>query len=307
MNGFFGIAPSRSCFPFLLLIPLLLGTAACEDSFIDPFDNEDRYYTVYGFLDQMKNFEPGAVQTLRIIPITRFPERIDSPAHPQADLDAVVTTTNLNTGQTRRWAHTLEPLSDGTYAHIFRAALFVQAGHTYRLSVARSDGITATAETTVPAPSSIQATLAAPRVDPASGDVTQDVLLSGTPALWDILVIYRVGNDFGATPYPLPYGRVGTPTDDDHWRFTVNISNDRRRLSNLLRIPVSAVEFPAMGLEIRLLDGRWVPPEGSFDPEVLAQPGALSNVENGYGFWGSIGLYQHDWRISNELRNLLGF
>jgi len=30
-----------------LLAGLLFATAACEDSFIDPFDNEDRYYTIY--------------------------------------------------------------------------------------------------------------------------------------------------------------------------------------------------------------------------------------------------------------------
>ena len=120
-------------------------------------------------------------------------------------------------------------------------------------------------------------------------------------------VVYRVGGDFAASPYPLPYGRVGTPTDDGGWRFTVNITEDLGRLSILLGTPVSDIRFPTMGLKMRLLDSGWTPPEGLFDPEVLAQPGTLSNVENGYGFWGSISLYQHDWNISDELRGLLGF
>jgi hypothetical protein len=201
----------------------------------------------------------------------------------------------------------LDQLSDGTYAHIFRASFFVERARTYRLEVRRSDGITAFAETTIPASDNIEALLGAPRVEAATGVITQEIHLTNVPSSWDINVIYRVGNDFIATPYSLPYGRVGAPTDDGGWRFTVNITEDRNRLSDLLGLPPAAIQFPGMALQIRLLDGQWTPPKGEFDPEVLAQPGVLSNVENGYGFWGSIGLYQHNWLTSDELRDLLGF
>ncbi len=289
-----------------LLTVLLLATAACNDTFIDPFDGQGRYYTIYGFIDEAKNFEPGAEHAVRVIALSRFPERILAPTS-EAAIDAVVTSMDVRTGESHRWNHTLEELSDGTFAHIFRTRFFVRPGRTYRLEVRRSDEVTAIAETKVPASGSIEATVASPRVDPQSGAITQEIHLTQVPSPWDIDVIYRVGSDFRATPFPLSYGRPGTPTDDGGWRFTVNITEDLGRLSNLLGIPVSDIEFPNMGLKIRLLDGNWTPPEGLFDPEVLAQPGTLSNVENGYGFWGSIGLYQHDWRVSDELRGLLGF
>ena len=69
---------------------------ACEDSFIDPFDNDQRYYTIYGYLDQGKNFQ-NARHYVRIIPVTRRPEVIETPASPQADFDGRVFLTNLNT------------------------------------------------------------------------------------------------------------------------------------------------------------------------------------------------------------------
>ncbi len=288
------------------LAGLLLVTAACNDTFIDPFDGQGRYYTIYGFIDEAKNFEPGAEHAVRVIALSRFPERILAPTS-EAAIDAVVTSMDVRTGVIHRWNYKLEQLSDGTFAHIFRRRFFVQPGRTYRLEVRRSDGVTAIAETKVPASGNIEATVALPRVDPQSGAITQEIHLAQVPSPWDIDVTYYVGGDFTATPYRLPYGRPGTPTDDGGWRFTVNITEDLGRLSTLLGTPAFLIRVPAMGLKIRLLDGNWTPPEGVFDSEVLAQPGTLSNVENGYGFWGSVGLYQEDWTTSDELRGLLGF
>jgi len=285
----------------------MLATAACGDAFIDPFDNDDRYYTIYGFIDEAKNFESGAEHAVRVIPLTRFPERITSPTDDQAMIDAVVTSMDLTTGQRITWEHSLEKLDDDTFAHIFRTRFFVKPGRTYRMEVHRSDGITATAETKVPSTGGIEATIATPHVDPASGAITQEIHLTRVPSPWNIDVVYRVGGDFAASPHRLPYGRVGEPNGEGGWRFTVNITEDLDRLSRLLNIPVSDIRVPTMGLKIRLLDDQWTPPKGVFDPEVLAQPRTLSNVENGYGFWGSISLYQHDWNTSDALRDLVGF
>ena len=59
-------------------------------------------------------------------------------------------------------------------------------------------------------------------------------------------------------------------------------------------------------MQIRVLDANWDPPGGVFNPEVLAQPGAYSNVENGYGFFGSVGLYTEVWNV-NEISVPLGY
>ena len=292
----------------VVLAFLLLTVAACGEAFIDPFDNDERYYTIYGFIDEAKNFVPGTEHTVRVIPLTRFPERITSPTDDQAFIDAVVTSMDVRTGESHRWEHSLEKLDDDTFAHIYRTSFFVRPGRTYRLEVRRSDGITATAETKVPAPGGIEIDFGDPRVDPESGAVTQDIMLSRTPSPWNIEVIYHIGDPtcFRGSPQTLFYGRVGVPMGDDGWRFTINLTADLDRLAQEDVLRPSINTLCAMSLRVSLLDGNWTPPEGIFDPEVLAQPGTLSNVENGYGFWGSIGLYQHDWVIGDELRGLLG-
>ena len=96
----------------MLMIGLLLATASCDDTFIDPFDNDARYYTIYGFLDVRET-----EHAVRVIPVTRFPERITSTSGPQSSIDATVTSTDLHTGATIIWRHNLEKLSDGTYGH----------------------------------------------------------------------------------------------------------------------------------------------------------------------------------------------
>ena len=125
----------------MLMIGLLLATAACDDTFIDPFDNDARYYTIYGFLDVRET-----EHAVRVIPVTRFPERITTTTGDQSSIDATVTSTDLHTGATIIWRHSLDKLSDGTYGHIYRATFLVQTGRTYRLDVKRSDGKTASAD-----------------------------------------------------------------------------------------------------------------------------------------------------------------
>ena len=286
---------------WLALVLVVLFTASCDETIIDPFDNDGRIYTIYGFLEQ--DFEDLG-QVVRVIPVTRIPEVITEPDDPRANFDGFVTSTDLRTGRVHVWQHALERLDDGTYGHIFRTSLFVEPNRRDRLEVMRSDGKMAWAETTVPSPVGVELDLSAPKVD-AEGAITQEVVLRNVPSPWDITPIYHVGSEFSSTPIRVPYGRVGEPTEDGGWRFTLHISRDRAQIAG--GGSVSATRFFAMGLLVRLLDDQWTPPEGVFDPEVLAQPGALSNVENGYGFWGAVGLYQHDWQVAPELRALLGY
>ena len=302
---------------FEVKAPYAFGTLSVEAGThrlvrISPFDNQGRYYTIYGFIDEAKNFEPGAEHAVRVIALSRFPERILTPTS-EAAIDAFVTSTDVRTGETNIWDHALEELSDGTYGHIFRMRFFVRAGRTYRLEVRRSDAITASAETTVPRlPESIPQ-LKAIQVSPDSV-LTQEVYLPDLASPWEILVIYRVA--FPDISFPdilrlvgvrLPYGRSGERTDDGGWRFTINLSEDAPRVRESIARTngyEGPLDLTAMGLQIKILDTNWDPPEGVFDPEVLAQPGTLSNVENGYGFWGSIGLYQRDWAVSGLTERL---
>ena len=273
--------------------------AGCDDTFIDPFANDGKYFTVYGYLDASKNFQ-SISHTLRVIPVTRTPERIEDPSSPGATIDARVFTTDLATGLRTEWRHSLDRLANGRYGHIFRAAFFVEPNRTYRLEVVRSDGIVTYAETTVPAPSSVRPVPAAPLVSMDSSLVTQDVLLPSVGSIWDLDVIYRTGEN-DCSPAAVPYGRVGRPTDAG-WAFTIDLTRDVDLLSRQLG---AAPYICTVGLRARILDPAWLFPEGDFDPATLARPDALTNVVNGYGFFGSIGLLLYDWPVDDALRDVL--
>jgi hypothetical protein len=54
-------------------------------------------------------------------------------------------------------------------------------------------------------------------------------------------------------------------------------------------------------------DSAWHPPGGLFDPEVLVELGAFSNVENGYGFFGAGEVVAIRWTPPELLRTHLGY
>ncbi|MEM8486440.1 MAG: hypothetical protein AAF564_12885 [Bacteroidota bacterium] len=295
---------------FIALFLLACLVTSCDDAVIDPFNNDGRYYTIYGFLDALeRNHE------VRVIPVTRRGEKITNPNNPESQLDASVRSIDLLSGQTTTWRHSLEELEDGTYAHIFRATFLVTAGATYRLEVERSDGVVAYAETTVPLINTASLFEKGPVVFSAdSSIVTQEIFIPTVDSPWDIQAVYL----WAAGPINrrifVPYGRRGSRGPNGGWNLTVQISEDQIPvMENVEQSRIQDFENPnipvilsAMGVQVRVLDENWDPPEGEFDPEILANPNSLTNVVNGYGFWGSVGLYREEWNMC-ELSGALGY
>ncbi len=272
------------------LIGCLTLLAGCDqDTFIDPFTGQDRYYTIYGFLD-----ETETEHYLRVIPVRRTPEVIEADDAPQAFIDARVFSTDLSTGSRTEWRHILQPLQDGTYAHLYRADFIVVAGRRYRIEVERSDGKISAAETKVP----LFGNDTQPQPGPILGEgdsLYQDVVLPGIVSPADIFISYAP--PIGAATF-VPYGRTGMRTTDGNWQLRINLSQDLR----FVRATQGPSLIVAVGVQVQVLDNKWDPPSGVFDAEALAQPGVLSNVENGYGFWGSIGYFARDWTVSLNAR-----
>ena len=299
--------------PVLIVCVVLLGS--CSDTAIDPFENDEKYFTVYGFLDDLEN-----THVLRVIPVTRRAERIEGVGDAQAKIDAEVFTTDLNSGVRTKWTHNLEKLSDGSFGHIYRASFPVTANKRYKLEIIRSDGIKTTAITRVPFISEADLFEMGPEIiSEDSSLVYRDIKIPRIPSPWDIQGIYLWGGG-GVDDIRInrriyvPYGRAGHRTDDGGWQIRVNISDDQRYVRENVKLSIennridenTAVGVSAMGLQIRLLDEGWDPPNGIFDPEILSKPGVLSNVENGYGYFGSVGLYVQEWNIEH-LSVLLGY
>lgn len=283
--------------------------SGCRDTFLDPFQNEDKYYTVYGFLDPLV-----VEQKIRVIPVTRFPEDIRSPSSPQAVLDAKVFTRDVLFGRVTEWVHGLERLDDGRFAHVFTANFAVKAGHTYRLEIQRSDGVITSAETTVPRVATDNLLLKSGPVQLSDSSIIQDIGIPDVPALWDVSVIYLVEGSSYRERIFVPYAKAAIRDEDGLWRVQLNLSEDQnpikeRALIALRRTGNNAlsVSLTAMGMQFRIIDGAWFSLFSETDILKLAQPGTFSNVENGYGLFGSMGLYREEWQIQPDLSHLLGY
>ena len=286
-------------FVFLILLGAALATfSGCDSTELDPFQNDGKYFTVYGFLDERESNH-----AIRVIPLSRLAEKITDPSDPQASIDAVVTTTDTLTGNTIRWNHSLDRFSDGSYGHIYRSSFQVRPNRVYRLEITRNDGITTWAETRVPSLFSTHVERSSPLVTQDSS-VFLDFVLPGVPSPWNVEVAYWMG---GGAPIRISHGRSGSATDNGGWQITIDVAKDVELLGSILQRDEENIFWAAMGIRAQVLDDNWDPPLDIFDPEVLSIPGTLSNVVNGYGFFGSIGLLQDDWPVSQEFVDVMEF
>ncbi len=285
-----------------------ISLSGCDDTLIDPFDNEERYFTVYGFLDLLET-----EHTLRVVPISRFAESIESTEGGSAAIDAEVFTTDLVSGVKTKWQHSYELLDDGTWGHVFKARFLVSPNRSYRLEVVRSDGKMSVAETTVPNIATATLFERGPVVFEQDSTVAyQDLTIPEIASPWDVNLIYLWSSGPINRRIFVPYGRPGNRTDDGGWQMRINLSDDQEDVKENVQWSIDQGMIPnadaynvnAMGVQIRMLDANWDPPNGIFDPEILAQPGAMSNVQNGYGFFGSVGLYIEEWNIAELSRDL---
>ena len=283
--------------------------SSCQDTFLDPFENDERFYSVYGFLDPLEE-----IQKVRVIPVTRFPEDIVNAADPQAFLDAKVQLRDLTIPRIYEWWPLLEEDKDGSFVHTFSDTMIVEAGHTYQLEILRSDGILTTAKTTVPRVRTDQLLLKSLPVVLSDSSVIQQIGIPEIPALWDMQVVYLVeGSEFRERVF-VAYDKNLLSSHDDQWRYNLQLTSDQDSIKAYAQKTLNAtgqlgdsISLTGMGVQFRIIDDQWFPIFAEQDMVKLAQPGAFSNVENGYGVFGSMGLYQEEWEISSELAELLGY
>lgn len=291
----------------ILLVPLLL--SGCDETFLDPFDNDQRYYTVFGFLDPLQ-----LRQTIRVIPVTRFPEDIQGPAEDQAFIDARVYTRDLTDSTSTLWRHELAQQDDGSYVHLYHADFLVKAGHTYRLDIIRNDEKMASATTIVPKAPSDKFVLASGPVVRADSSVYQIISFPGISALWDLRAVYQVDGpgyrDRTFVDYPTP----AAPGPNGLWQYELNITADQdsiiaraQRFMQDRTVDQLPVTLTALGVQFRIIDSAWYPMFTEPDLIKLSQPGYASNVVNGYGIFGSLGLHSEEWDVSPQVAEALGY
>lgn len=279
-------AARRACALLITVASMIM--TGCDSTEIDPFLESDRYFTIYGSLDM--DFR---VQHLRVIPIDTLIGASDD------SIDARVTSTDLQTGQLREWRDSVFTFDDGTVGHIYTSTFRIEAGHTYRVEVERSDGAVTWAETTVPAePESEMGESLIPSPQNRSFPFGFQRIfwrgLTEEPHRVDVYYRYKSADDEPFIDIRVPYGTESSSDDTRRgWEITVRYNSDRQVVDE--QVQNRPWRLVGVGMRIVVVTDDWRAPGGIWDPEILSQPGVFSNVNNGFGFVGSSGRFSIEW------------
>ena len=286
--------------PLFLFVGLLFWSGCEED--VNPFVEEDRYFSVYGYLDTASD-----EQLLRVIELrTEFATAGDE------SIDALVSTTEQETDVVTMWRDSLVTYTDGTVGHIFVGNFRPVPGLSYELNVTRSDGKRATATTLIPTLKEVHLS------EPVSGFVgnTQKVLWPQVDRVpFRVQVWYRtldtVTEGLAFREAVVNYGddasRVGRQTTDG-WEIVIRFAEDKKEVGKQLGFgEADQPILMSLGMRLTMTDEQWRPPDGVFNPEILVQPGTFSNVDGGFGFFGSLNQFALEWTLSPEATNTAGY
>ena len=143
------------------------------------------------------------------------------------------------------------------------------------------------------------------------GQLTQTIRWEDVTTPENMYVVYcaRPADGFGCydgedgAGLILPYGQQGTRVGDD-WEVVVDLSRDFDFLRLVSRLPADMpLVLSSLRMKINALDSGW---RVLSDPNAFAQPTALDNVEDGFGYWGSIGVSVLDWFPEEEALRQIG-
>lgn len=278
----------------------VIGLLGCEED-VNAVLGAEQPYTLYGLLTPAADTQWVRVYEVanQLTPIAPVP------------LSAHFTSVDLNTGEERVWQDSLLQEQNGSYAHVFWSPFRAAYGHRYRLSVTDAKGAASVSEVDVPPFTRIE--IDDSRQFPPV--VLNLNIVGGAPRLYKVEV--RYGIDYRSNGGPkldavtFSHGNR-LRQDGDTWILPLNMSNDvsaiRTELRNLGGFDLN-VGILLTGVTVRYLVASedWDPPNGTFDPEVLVEPGTLSNVENGFGFVAA-GYRDHcTWLPPEDVRRAAGF
>ena len=292
---------------------VLVLTGGCDSTEIDPFENEGKYFTIYGYLDPF-----ASEQTIRVVPIRRSLETIPTPDAPQASINAEVHTEDLMTGEVIPWTHRLYQWDDTTRFHLFDAAFNPLPGHSYRLQVQQANGQASTVTVTIPERlPALPFTL----IDVNPDSLLVELVVPGIDQIWTVRAHYELVNPTVDRPgglrlpdYTFEHGLRGESTADG-WRFRFNLIPDYRAIVDGFATgdPENPLppDFPlpprlkTFGVSFAFPQNGWPRLHGTPDLTTLSQPGQFSNVENGDGFVGALSFHRDDWPVDEVLQNRL--
>ncbi len=289
-----------------VVVGLAVLVAGCETS-VDPIAGSEKAFSLYGAL------QPRAdTQWVRVYAVTE-----ELAPTPTEMLAAAVTSTDLERGRERSWRDSLIREDDGRVAHVFWTPARVEYGRTYQIEV-RGEG-DRTAQVKVPVPERAALALEEPQAE-ASPVIVPVRVTRSVPRLINVEVEYYVqydraenvaGADDPAVRLSVSYTDEPRSVEEG-WVVPIDLSNDYRTLRDRLVDldlwnPAVGIVMRNMTLRLEVVNEAWDPPGGAFDPDVLVEPGAMSNVEGGFGFVGAGYPLRKRWRPDVEVLERAGW
>ncbi|ARA93139.1 hypothetical protein AWN76_008185 [Rhodothermaceae bacterium RA] len=286
----------------LLLVVLAALLLGCEEDVAGP-DPFQYPYSMWGVLNPLAD-----TQFVRVFPI----EPLLEPGRPEP-LDVRFTSLDLDTGEERLWRDSVFVDSTGQVGHVFYAPFRVAWDHRYRVTITRDDGAATWAEVHIPErallileePDTTREVILPARIEGEARNLIQSEV--------EIYVSYVVG--FSPPPIAVPifaFYRHYIPFDTnlrrtvDGWTFAINLTRSYYPVFGSVTedsnfIVDEGIRLLTVTFRTVVADDAWMPPGGVFDPNVLIQPGTMSNVENGFGFIGGGYELSRSWTLPFEV------
>ena len=259
----------RSALIVVLAFAAAVMTAGCETA-VDPFQPSDMYFSIGGVIDAS-----AETQFVRLSPLRRSAVISPDP------LDAVVTTTDLSTGETAMWRDSVFALFPSGIAHNAWTTFDFEPGHSYRFEARSPEG--GASSVVVELPDTVPEIVI--QIPPFSSTATINVL--NVEKLADLRLMY-CGREAGSALVQ----RVDIPLIDRASQylhgFTVRVDAFELAQRNDIE-EIYWIRVLAMGA------GEEWPEFENVDEETLALAETISNVENGAGYLGGVTSRLADW------------
>ncbi len=287
----------------LLCTVVFLWNTGCRET-VDSRLEFEAPFSVYGIINPKSNVHAARIFEIKSNIMLVHPDPID----------AVVTTTLLDTGEKQAWRDSVVQLDDGDYRHVYWAEFLARPGETYRLNVVRSDGVQSSAVTTVPPP--VELEVLEPDVLKPNQALMPLFIHGAPPTMPRIDVEYILVGfaEEGSVPIfkPLLFNYAGKPQQQPGgYLLEIDLREDYSEIYRVFDsdndVSTDIIDLRHMNVTVHVGDQNWVSPIGVFDENFLVEPGSFSNVDNGFGFFGSGYIESVSFRPPVELLRWAGF